>query len=118
MLLKDRGDVASPYLPLSPDICWNLGPSIVHVPCYKNRGKIGESVLLPCNLMNSPFLLASSSLAPHSSSLNHSDGEASKGGDDVGGPGCDHAGSSCGELGGRAAMVVPLYYGDGTHHSR
>ena len=41
VLLRDHGDVASSYLLLSPDICWNLGPSAVHVPCYKieeNRG--------------------------------------------------------------------------------
>jgi hypothetical protein len=43
----------------------------MHVPYYKNRGKTMESVQLPCNLANSPSLLATSSLAPRSSSLNH-----------------------------------------------
>ena len=56
----------------------------MRVPCCKNRGKTRESVQLPCNLANSPFLLAASSLAPHSSSLNHGGIEASKGGDDGG----------------------------------
>jgi hypothetical protein len=56
----------------------------MRVPCYKNRGKIGESVQLPYNLVNSTFLVAASSLAPRSSNLNHGGGEASKGGDDGG----------------------------------
>ena len=81
-------------------------PSAMRVPCYKNRGKTGESLQLPCNLANSPFLLFASFLAPRSSSLNHGGEEASKGGDDVAGPGCDLAGSPRGELGGRAAAVV------------
>ena len=93
-------------------------PSAVRIPCYKNRGKIGESVQLPCNLANSPFLLAASSLAPHSSSLNHGDREASKGEDDGAGPRRDQVGSPRGELGGGAAAVVPLRCGDGTRRSR
>ena len=63
-----------------------LTPSAVRVPCYKNRGKIGESVQLPYNLANSPFLLAASSLGPHSSSLNHGSREPSKEEDDGVGP--------------------------------
>ena len=90
----------------------------MHVPCYKNREKTRESVQLPCNLANSPFLLATSSLGPRSSSLNHVGGEASKGGDDGAGPGRDRVGSSHGEPGGGAATVVPLHYGDGTRRSR
>ena len=42
MLLRDHGDVASPYLQLSPGICWNSGASAVRVPYYKNRGKQGS----------------------------------------------------------------------------
>ena len=118
MLLRDRGDVASPYLLLSPSICWNSGPSAMHVPCYKNRGKTGESVQLPCNLANSPFLLATSSLGPRSSSLNHVDGEASKRGDHGAGPRHDQVGSPCGEPRGKVAMVVPLRCGDTTRLSR
>ena len=72
-------------------------PSAVRVPYYKNRGKIGESVQLPCNHTNSPFLLAASSIAPCSSSLNHGVGEASKGGDDGAGPRRDQTGSPHGE---------------------
>ena len=118
VLLRDCGDADSPYLLLSPDIYWDLGPSIMRVPSYKNRGKIGESVQLPCNLVNSPFLLTSSSLAPRSSSLNHGGGEASKGGDDGAGPRHDQAGSSRREPGGKAAAVVPLRCGDDTHCSQ
>ena len=113
MLLRDRGDVASPYLLLSPGICWNSGPSAVLVPCYKIREKIRESVQLPCNLANSPFMLTTFSLAPHSSSLNHGSEEASKGGDDVVGPRCDYVGSLRREPGGEATTVVPLCCGDG-----
>ena len=78
------------------------------IPCYKNRGKIGESVQLPCNLANSPFLLAAASLGTRSSSLNHVSREASKEGDDGAGPGCDQVGSPCGEPRGEATAVVPL----------
>jgi hypothetical protein len=48
----------------------------VRVPCYKNRGKTRGSVVCIA-----PFLLADSSLAPPSSSLNHGGGEVSKEGD-------------------------------------
>jgi hypothetical protein len=83
--------LTSHYRPASVGI-----PSAVHVPYYKNRGKIGESVQSPCNLVNSPFVLVESSLAPCSLSLNHGGGEASKGGDNgrpaeervFGGPPC------------------------------
>ena len=44
ILLRDHGDVALLYLLLSLGICCNSGLSIVRVPYYKNRGKIGESV--------------------------------------------------------------------------
>ena len=90
----------------------------MRVPFYKNRGKIGELVQLLGNLENSPFLLAASSLGPHSSSLNHVRGEASKGGDDGAGPRRDQVGSLRGELGGRAAVDVPLRYGNGAHRSQ
>ena len=86
-------------------------PSDMHVTCYKNRAKIGELAQLPCNLVNSPFLLAASSLAPRSSSLNHGSREASKGGDDGVGPGHDQAGSPCREPRGGVAAVMPLCCG-------
>ena len=78
-------------------------PSAMRVPCYKNREKIAESVQLPCNLINSPFQLVVSSLAPRSSSLNHGGREVSKGGDDGG------TNKEDGVQGGRAAAVVPLH---------
>ena len=64
---------------------------------------------MPCNLANSSFLLAASSLGPRSSSLNHVGGEVSKGGDDGVGPGRDQAGSPRRESGGGATAVVPLH---------
>jgi hypothetical protein len=57
-------------------------PSALRVPSYKNKGKIGELVQLPSNVANLTFLLAASSLAPHSSSLNHVGKKTSKEGDD------------------------------------
>ena len=92
--------------------------TVNNVPYYKDKGKIGELVQLSCNLANSPFLLVASSLAARSSSLNHGSGEASKGGDDGAGPGCDQAGSSHGEQRGGPAAAVLLRYGDSTRHSR
>ena len=119
MLLSDRGDVASrPHLTSHYRPASAGTQSAMRVPCYKNRGKIGESVQLPCNLANSPFLLVASSLAPRSSSLNRGGGEASKRGDDGAGPGCDQPDSPCKELGDGAAAVVPLCYGDGTGQSQ
>ena len=118
VLLRDHGDVASPYLLLSTSICWNSGPSAVRAPSYKNRGKIGESIQLLCNLAKSPFLLAASSVGPRSSSLDHVGGEASKGGDGGVGPWCEYAGFPHGEPRGSMAMVMPLHCGDGTCHSQ